>query len=253
MRKLQTFAALAGAVFALSACGTKDAPGPLEPTGPTGRIRFVNLITDATRVPVNPILESLPFGAGVGFGVAVPASQPAPATANYAAIYAGSRSLVLKKTADTTVTVATFPLTITASTDITVYATGGAAASAVTSFITTDDNTSTDATQAVLRIVNIAPAVGALDVFVTAPNADLSAATPTFAALAVKSQSANRASAAGTFQVRAVPAGTLAANRAAAVVANVSITLTANTGRTIVISDKAAGGTPLVTFTLTDR
>ncbi len=33
-------------------CGTKDAPGPIEPTGATGRVRFVNLLTDPTRLPV---------------------------------------------------------------------------------------------------------------------------------------------------------------------------------------------------------
>ncbi|MFY7948034.1 MAG: hypothetical protein ACOVRP_02365, partial [Gemmatimonas sp.] len=51
---------LASALFA--ACGTTDAAAPFAPTGPTGRVRFVNVITDTTRGRVNAILEGLPFG-----------------------------------------------------------------------------------------------------------------------------------------------------------------------------------------------
>ena len=61
-----------------SACGTKDAPGPLEPTAGQGRIRFVNLITDPTRNPVNAILENGPFGVNLGYTATTPASLPSP-------------------------------------------------------------------------------------------------------------------------------------------------------------------------------
>jgi hypothetical protein len=253
MRKLVTLCMIAG-VVASTACGTKEAAGPLEPTGPTGRIRFVNLITNTTRVPVNAILENVPFGVNLAYGGTTPSSLPSPSTANYSAILAGARTLVLKKTADTATTVATLPLTITASQDVTVYATGGAGTSAVTSFITIDDNTAPSATQVRLRAVNIAPAGGALDVFVTAPNADLSTATPTFATVGVKATSAYANLAPGTYQIRTVPAGTVAASRAAAVSFNMTdVALTGGTGRTILIADKSTGGTPLVGFILPDR
>ena len=62
-----------------AACGTKDAPGPLEPGGPTGRVRFVNLVNDPARIPVNAILESVPFGVNLGYGATTPASLPSPA------------------------------------------------------------------------------------------------------------------------------------------------------------------------------
>ncbi len=201
MRTFKTLFAVVG-VVALAACDTKEAPGPLEPGGPTGRIRFVNLITDATRVPVNAILDGLPFGVSLAYGGTTPSSLPSPSTANYSAILAGPRTLVLKKTADTTVTVATIPLVITASQDLTVYATGGASASGVTPFLITDDNSGTvDATQTRIRAVNMSSG-GAVDVFVTVANADLSVATATFSNVAAHAGSAYVNVAAGTYQIR---------------------------------------------------
>ena len=69
---------IAAAALGLIACGTKEAPGPLEPSGPTGRIRFVNLITDPARNPVNALLEKVPFGVNLGYAGTTPASLPAP-------------------------------------------------------------------------------------------------------------------------------------------------------------------------------
>lgn len=253
MRKLQTLLA-ALSVAGLTACGTKEAPTALEPTGPTGRVRFVNLINDAARVPVNAVLEGLPFGSGILYGQATPAIQPSPATASYAAVYVGSRTLVLNKTADPTVTVATIPLTVTENQDMTVYATGGASASAITTTVTNDDNTVPAAGQVRFRAVNMSPAAGAVDIFVTADNANLSTATPTFANVAVRTASASVALAAGTYQIRVVPAGTAAAARAAAVSLNIAAAAyAAGAVRTIVVEDRAAGGAPLTSTILTDR
>ena len=67
---------LAAALVA-AACGTTDAADPLSPSGPTGRIRFVNLVTDPARNPVNAILEKLPFGVNLGYTGSTPSSLPA--------------------------------------------------------------------------------------------------------------------------------------------------------------------------------
>ena len=250
--------ALAAAAVLIAACGTKEAPTGLEPTGPTGRIRFVNLINDPARNPVNAILEQLPFGVNLGYGGSTPSSLPAPNTANYSAIYAGARSLVLKKTADTNVTVASFTVTMTENQDRTVYAVGGTGGGTVTSFSTTDDNaTAIPASQTSVRVVNLSPAAGAVDVFVTAPNADLAAATPVATNVAPSAASAYANIPVITaYQVRAVPAGTAAANRGANVLVSITPTaptLGAGTGHTIIIADKAAGGGPPTAFVLTDR
>lgn len=253
MKSLGLVAALA---LAAAACGTKEAPGPLEPTGTTGRVRFVNLINDPTRIPVNAILESVPFGVNLGYGATTPSTLPSPSTANYSAILTGNRTMVLKKTADTSVTVATITFTVADNTDYTVYATGGNGGTAVTGFMTTDPNPVPTASQVELVIINMSPAAGPLDVFVTAPNADLAAATPTATSLGyhTASYSPYAVLAPAMYQVRAVPAGTLPAARASSVVLTINnVALAGGTGRTIVIADRAAGGAPLAGFVLPDR
>jgi hypothetical protein len=251
-------AALVSVLAATAGCGTKEAPSPLEPTGPQGRIRFVNVITDPARIPVNAILERVPFGVNLGYTASTPASLPAPSTANYVAILAGDRTLVLKKTADTAVTVATFTITVASGEDRTVYAVGGTGGAAVTSFSTKDTNVAPPAGQVRIRVVNVSPAAGAIDAFVTAPNADLSTATPVASGLAPQSAAVYVSIAAlSAYQFRAVPAGTAPANRSANVIVSITPTpplpLLAGTGRTFVVADNSAGGTPLRAFVLTDR
>jgi hypothetical protein len=245
---------VAGASLALSACGTTDAPGPLQPTQASGRVRFVNLITDPTRVPANVALEGVPFGVNLAYGGTTPSSLPAPSTAIYSPVYVGNRTIVVRRTADTTVTLATITVPITADQDRTVYATGGTSGGTVTNFQSPDDNSAPAAGQVRVRVVHLAPAAGAVDVFVTAVGADLALATPTLTNVAVNSASAYLSVAAGTYQVRLVPAGTLAAARTAAVSLNIaSVALPANGARTIIAADAAAGGVPLRNFVLTDR
>ena len=254
-RRLTWMPALAAVAMAAAACGTKEAADPLQPSGPVGRVRFVNLVTDPSRNPVNALLEGLPFGVNLAYAASTPASLPAPSTAFYSAVLAGDRTIVLKKTADTTVTVATLSVNIVANNDYTVYATGGTGGSAVTAFSTADANTPPAAGQARIRVTNMSPAAGALDVFITAPNADLAAATPVATGLANRSVFAGVTLAPGTYRIRTVPAGTAPAARAAAVNSTLAddLVVAAGSGRTIVIADAAAGGTPLRSFALRDQ
>jgi Domain of unknown function (DUF4397) len=238
-------------------CGTKEADGPLEP-GATGRVRFVNLITDPARLPVNAVLEAVPFGVNLGYGGTTPSSLPSPATASYSAILTGDRSLVLQRTANPMSTVATLTFTIVEGVDHTVYAQGGTGGGAVTGWMTIDPTPAPAAGQVAVRIVNMSPTAGALDFFVTAPNADLSTATPTAANLAYHGETPYVNLSAGTYQIRAVPAGTAPALRSASLVINFTPPPTpapfpSGGGRTIVAADAAAGGTPLRAFLLTDR
>jgi hypothetical protein len=254
---IKSMGLIAALALAGVACGTKDAPGPLAP-GQTGRIRFVNLITDPARNPLNAILENLPFGVNLGYGGTTPSSLPSPATANYSAILAGDRTLVLQKTADPTATIATLTFTIIEGDDHTVYAQGGTGGGPITGFMTTDPTPAPAAGQVAVRIVNMSPTGGAMDFFVTAPNADLSTATPTVANLAYHGESAYVNIAAGTYQIRAVPAGTAPAARSTSVVINFTPPATpapfpAGSARTIVAADAATGGSPLRAFLLTDR
>ena len=59
---------------------------------------------------------------------------------------------------------------------------------------------------------------------------------------------------AGTYRIRAGPAGTAPANRAASVIIDLNnVALAGATGRTIVTADNNVGGAPLRAFLLTDR
>lgn len=251
--KLKLGALLAAAAL-VTGCSTTEAPGPIEPTSTFGRVRLVNLITDAVRGRVNASLEGLVFTVDLQYGVAAPANLPAPATAPYAAVYTGSRSFVLKRTADTTVTVATLPFSITDSQDLSVYAIGGAGGSAITGVSIVDDNSLGSSTQTRVRVVNMSPTAGSLDFFVTAVGADLSAATPAASNVAYKAASTYSIVAPGTYVIRAVPAGTAAADRnAAVVVTSATTTFAGATVRTVVAADAATGGTPLRAIVLADR
>ena len=249
----RTSLAVLGLAALLTGCGTKDAADPLIP-GPQGRLRFVNLITDTTRGRVNVRLESVPFGVNLIYGGTTPSSLPSPATAIYSPILTGTRSLLLKRTVDTNTTVATFPLTIGNATDYTVYATGGAAASAITAFVTTDTNTAPTVGAVRVRVVHLAPSAGNVDVFVTAVGADLALATPTLGNVPYQGAAYLPSVAAGTYQVRVVPAGTAPALRAANVAINLaSVALAANSARTIIAADNNIGGAPFRFVVLTDR
>ena len=248
---------VATAAVLTTGCGTEDAADPLQPTGPTGRIRFVNLITDPARNPVNAILENLPFGVGLAYTAATPASLPAPSTAFYSPVLTGDRSLVVVRTAAPATTLVTIPVTVAADNDYTVFATGGTAGAAVTGFTVTDATTAIPTGEARIRVINMSPAAGAVDVFITAANADLAAATPAATALAHRAVFAGRTVTPGTWQVRTVPAGTAPAARTAAVNTTITFTgtgaLAAGQSRTIVIADAAAGGAPVRSFALSDQ
>ncbi len=245
-------ATAAGLILALGGCGTDEAPGPLEP-GAAGRVRFVNLITDPARNPVNAILEGVPFGVNLNYTGTTPSSLPAPATANYSAILTGPRSMVLQRTAAPAVTVGTLSFTIAQSVDHTVYATGGTAGGPVGMFVTTDANPAPPVGQTAVRVVNMSPTAGAIDVFLTAVGADLATATPTISNLAYQGASAYLNVAAGTYRFRAVPAGTAPASRATAVTIDLASVVLPAGGRTFVTADNNTGGAPLRAFVLRDR
>jgi hypothetical protein len=237
----------------LAGCGTDDAADPLVPSGPTGRIRFVNLITDTLRGRVNARLEGVPFGVNILYTGTTPSSLPAPNTGVYAPILTGERRLELRRTIDTNVVVLNTTVTIVENADYTVYATGGTGNSAIGTFVTRDTNTVPTATQVRVRVVHLSPTAGNVDIFVTAVGADLTTATPTLANVPFQ-RSAYLTVAPGTYQVRVVPAGTAPAARPGAVAINVpSLVLPGGGARTIVAADNNVGGAPLRAFVLVDR
>jgi hypothetical protein len=193
------------------------------------------------------------WGVNLGYTATTPASLPAPSTALYSAVCTGSRSVVLLRTAPPNPAVATISFTVAQGQDHTVYAIGGTGGGAVTGFTTTDDNAAPAAGQTRVRVVNMSPTAGAIDVFLTAAGADLSTATPVATNLAYQAATYVGV-AAGTYTFRAVPAGTAPASRNTSVtITQAGIVLSAGTGRSIVTADNSTGGTPLRAFVLSDR
>jgi hypothetical protein len=227
---------------ALAACNTDEVgPTGFDPNQPTGRIRFVHAISDPARASaINVTVDGVPLGVNLAYA----AAAPAPPTLYYPA-YAGNRQFAVRRTADTTVRLLDQPVAVAANADHTVIAVGSAT---ITGLVLTDNNAPPAAGNVKLRAVNAATAAGNVDVYITAPGADILTISPTIAALAPRTASAYVERAAGAVQVRFTTAGTKT------VVRDVSIAaLAAGAIRTVVLLEAAAGGTPLTSSVLTDR
>ena len=229
--------ALVSAAIALTACGTDEVgPTGFEPNQPTGRIRFVHAISGTT--PVNVTVDGVPLGVNLGYA----ATAPAPPTLYYPA-YAGNRQFEVRRTADVSVLLLDADVAVAANADHTVIGIGPGNPAAL---VLTDNNTAPAAGNVKIRAVNAA--TGNVDVYVTAPGADISAIAPTFAGVAPRTASGYLERAAGAIQVRFTTAGTKT------VVRDVSLgTLAAGAIRSVVLLEAAAGGTPLTSAVLTDR
>jgi hypothetical protein len=231
---------LLGAVIVLAGCGTDEVgPTGFEPNQPTGRIRFVNAISGTT--PVNVTVDGVPLGVSLAYAAAAPASP----TLYYPA-YAGNRQFAVRRTADTSAHLLDAPVAVAANADHTVIGVGPS--TGATALVLTDNNAAPAAGSVKVRAVNAATAAGNVDVYVTAPGADISAIAPTFAGVQPRTASAYLERAAGAIQVRFTTAGTKT------VVRDVSLgTVASGAIRTVVLLEAAAGGTPLTSATLTDR
>lgn len=233
------FFVLLGVAAVLTACGTDEVgPTGFEPNQPTGRIRFVHAISGTT--PVNVTVDGVPLGVNLAYA----ATAPAPPTLYYPA-YVGNRQFEVRRTADVSVLLLDAGVPVAANADHTVIGIGPGNPAAL---VLTDNNTAPAAGNVKIRAVNAATVTGNVDVYVTAPGADIAAIAPTFAGVAPRTASGYLERAAGAIQVRFTTAGTKT------VVRDVSLgTLAAGAIRSVVLLEAAAGGTPLTSAVLTDR
>lgn len=225
---------------ALAGCSEESIPTGVEPSGPTGRVRFVNAVSQPARA-VNVSLEGAVFAANLAYGAAAPSGAVL-----YYPVLTGDREFLVRNTADTSVRTLNQPFVVNEGTDYTVLAVGPG--NAVTGVILTDDNTVPATGQVKIRAVNASPSTATVDVYITTPAQDIAAIGPTVAGLAFKSATAYTSTAAGAVRVRFTTAGTKT------VVRDVSIAALATGAiRTVVLLDAPAGGSPLSSLTLTDR
>ena len=183
---------LALACGGLVACGGDDDPAPAPPAGPQTQLRVVHASADTPAVDV--FVNGGRALSGVTFGQA----------SAFSGIAAGSTRLQVSL-AGQPASAAAIDATVTldANRDTTVLAVGSGATGAtrLQPVVISDDGAAPAGGQVKLRVVHGAPAVPAVDIFVTAPEAALPA-TPTIPNLAFSQQAPAAGAAALT-----VPAG----------------------------------------------
>lgn len=121
-------------------------------------------------------------------------------------------------------------------------------AAAIEPLVLTDDRTAPAAGNVKVRLVHAAPSVGDVDIYVTAPGADLATATPTLTGVPFKGASSYLEVPAGDYQVRVTPAGTKTV-----AIDTGTLTLAAGQIRTGLAVEAPGGGAPLSALLLADK
>jgi len=221
-------AALSLLVLATAAC-SDDNNSP----SPSAQVRVVHGSPDAPAVDVlvdgGKVLDSVPYLASSG----------------YLSVASGSRNLKVN-VFNTATTVINADVSLTADAAYTVIATNVVAS--IEPLVLTDDLTSPAAGNIKLRLVHGAPSVGLVDIYVTAPDADITGLTPTLSDVDFKQNSGYLEVPAGSYQVRITPAGskTVAIDTGA-------LTLNAGQIRTGIAVEAPGGGLPLSALLLADQ
>lgn len=212
-----------------TACDDDDTTAPAA----TAQLRVVHASPDAPNVDV--LVDGAVALTDVPFRTASP----------YLEVSVGARNLRVRPTGTTTVVIDA-DADFVSGRAYTVLATGRVASLAP--LVLTDDLTAPGAGNIRLRLVHASPSAGNVDIYVTAPSADLGATSPTLTNVPFRAASTYLEVPAGTYRVRITPAGT----KTVAIDAN-NVTLTAGQVRTAVAVDAAGGGAPLGALLLADR
>jgi hypothetical protein len=203
-------------------------------TGPEGeaRVRVVHASPDAPSVDV--LLDD----------AEVLSDVPYLAASDYLAASADDHNLKVNA-AGTATTVIDADVTLADGTDYTVIASGLVAE--ITPIVLVDDNSTPAAGNARVRAIHGAPGAPAVDIYVTAPGADLEAAVPVLTGVAFGDVADYLEVPAGDYQVRVTPAGTkvLAIDSGA-------LTLESGQVRTAIAVDAPGGGAPFDILLLAD-
>lgn len=220
---------LAALALATAACSDDDSNGP----GPQAQVRVVHASPDAPAVDV--LVDDQSVLTGVAY----------KGFSGFLGVAAGTRNIKVNA-AGTSTTVIDADLPLTKDSAYTVIATDLVAA--ITPLVLTDDLSDPAAGNFKLRLVHGAPNVGLVDIYITAPGADISAVTPDLAGVPFQGASGYIEAPAGQYQVRITPAGskTPALDTGA-------LTLAAGQIRTAIAVEAVGGGVPLAALLLTDK
>jgi len=226
--KLKLLSLLFAASALTAACSDDDNTGPDGDT----RVRVVHASPDAPDVDVQvddaEVLGDVPYLTASG----------------YLDVPAGDRNLKVNA-AGTTTTVIDADVTLVDGTDYTVIASGLVAA--IAPIVLEDDNSAPAAGTVKVRAIHGAPSAPAVDIYVTAPGADLTAATPALTNVEFGDVADYIEAPAGDYQVRVTPTGTKTV-----VIDSGTLTLVSGQVRSAIAVDATGGGAPFDLLLLED-
>ena len=227
--KLKLLTLLLAATAVTAACSDDD-----NNTGPEGqaRVRVVHASPDAPNVDL--LLDN----------AKVLSDVPYLASSDYLATSAGDHNLKVNA-AGTATTAIDADVTLADGTDYTVIASDLVAQ--ITPIVLQDDNTAPAAGDARVRAIHGAPSAPTVDVYVTAPGADLETATPVLTNVAFGDVADYLEVPAGEYQVRVTPAGTKTV-----AIDSGALTLESGQVRTAIAVDAPGGGAPFDLLVLAD-
>ena len=228
--KLKLLTLLFAASALTAACSDDD--NGTNPTPGQSRVRVVHASPDAPAVDVL-----------VDDAVAL-SNVPYLAASNYLDLADGSHNLKVNA-AGTSTTVIDADVDLTDGTDYTVIASGPVAD--IAPIVLTDDNSTPPAGTVRVRAVHGAPSAPAVDVYVTAPDADIETASPVLSNVAFGAVADYLEVPAGDYQVRITPTGSKTV-----VIDSGALTLTSGQVRTAIAVDAAGGGAPFDLLVLQD-
>ena len=221
---------LLAATALTAACDDDD-----DNTGPDradARVRVVHASPDAPNVDVL-----------VDDAVAL-SDVPYLEVSDYLEVPAGDRNLKVNA-AGTGTTVIDADADLAEATDYTVIA-GGPLAD-IEPIVLEDDNSAPGAGNVRVRAIHGAPSAPAVDIYVTAPGADLATGTPVLTNVVFGQVADYLEAPAGTYQVRVTPAGSKTV-----VIDSGTLTLVSGQVRTAIAVDAAGGGAPFDLLLLED-
>ena len=228
---LRTSALLFAAVVSLSACDDDDD----DITNPQGnaRVKVVHASPDAPNVDV--LVDNVSLLSNVAY----------QSVSTYNNVPSGSRTFVVRSTGTTTNLISQ-NVDFEDDTDYTVLAADMRAN--ITPVVLEDDNTAPTTGNVKVRFIHASPAGSAVDVYVTAPGADLATATANATNVTFKNASTYISVPAGNVVVRLTTTGTKTV-----VATSATLALTAGMVRSVIALEKAGGGVPLSLVVSADR
>lgn len=232
--KNRSIAAVALLALLAFSAGCDDDNPTSPPAAQQARVRVLHASPDAPNVDVlvdgAVVLNDVPFGA----------------YSNYLSVPAGARNFKVRATANPTAVVIDVTPTLAANKDYTVIARN--MLSSIEPWLLTDNNAAPASGNIKVRLVHAAPGAPTVDIYITAPGADLATATPTLAGVPYAVASDYLEVPAGTYQVRITPE-----NTKTVAIDSGALTIDAGQIRTAVALDAVGGGAPFGAVVLPDR